>query len=95
MICDSEIELKREMDAHTMNIQFSDLPVSCPILSVRRTVKKGKAIVFNDGGGYILHRQSKRRIEFVEREGVYFIKMKITGAVSRGGNESGLARWGA
>jgi hypothetical protein len=95
MICDSEIELKCETDGHTMNIKLSDLPVSCPILSVRRIVKKGNDVVFNDGGGYILHRQSKRRIEFVEREGVYFIRMKITGAVNRGGNESGFARRGA
>ena len=92
MICDSEIELKCEMDGHAINIKCFDLPVSCPILSVRRIVKKGNDIVFNDGGGYILHRQSKRRIVFVEREGVHFIKMKIMGAVSRGGNESGVAR---
>ena len=53
-----------------MNIKVSDLPVSCPILSVRRIAEEGNDIVC--------------RID-VEREGVYFIKMKIMGAVSRGG----------
>ena len=65
MSCDSEIELKSEMGGHTINMKFSALPVRCPIFSVRRIVKKGNNIVFNDGGGYILHRQSKRRIDLV------------------------------
>ena len=55
-------------------------------------MKKGNGIVFNDGRAYILHRQSKRRIDFVEREGACFIQTKIIGAVSKGGNESGFAR---
>ena len=89
MICDGEIELKCEIDGHAMNIKLPDLPVTCPILSVRRIVN-----VINDGGGCIIHRQSQRRIDFVEREAVYFIKMKTMGAVSRGGHESGVARRG-
>ena len=93
-ICDSEIELKCEMDEHAMKIKVSDLTVRCPILSARRIVKKGNDIVFNYGAGYILHRHSRRRIDFVEREGVYFIKMKILGGVRRESNESGFARLG-
>ena len=91
MFVENEFELKCVMDGHAMNIQFSDLPISCPILSAHMIVKKGNGIVFNDGGGYIIHHQSKRRIDFVEREGVSFMKMKIVGAVSRGGTESGFA----
>ena len=65
-----------------MAVKFADLPVQCPILSVRRMIRKGNDIVFTEEGRYIPHRTSRRRIDFVEGEGVYFIKMKILGGVS-------------
>ena len=65
-----------------MAVNFADLPVQCPILSVRRIIRIRNDIVFTEAGGYIQHRTSRRKIDFVDREGVYFIKMKILGGVN-------------
>ena len=79
---DKEIDIDCEFGDHKMSIVFADLPVQCPILSVRRKFKKGNRVIFNDGGGYIEHSVTRRRIDFVEREGVYFIKMNIVSSPS-------------
>ena len=76
------------MDGHKVPITFSDLPVQCPILSVRRIVRRGNKVVFNLDGGYIKHKATGNKMYFVEREGIYFIKMKILDAESP---ESGFA----
>ena len=60
MLVDKEIKLNVELDGHAMPIKFSELPVQCPILSVRRIVRKGNDIVFTEDGGYIQHRTSGR-----------------------------------
>ena len=41
-------------------IPFEDLPVECPIISVRKVVKKGNIVKFKDGGGYIMNIAIKR-----------------------------------
>ena len=82
MLIESEIELCCELDGHQMAVMFADLPVQCPILSVRCIIRKGNDIVFTEDGGYIQHRTSRRKIDLVEREGVYFIKMKILDGVN-------------
>ena len=79
MLIDSKIELCCELDGHQMAVKFADLPVQCPILNVRRIIRKGYDIVFTEDGEHIQHRTSRRKIDFVEREGVYFINMKILG----------------
>ena len=50
-------------------------------------------MILNEHGGYILHKESGRQIPFVEREGVYFIKMKILGAKVEN-SEPGFGRQG-
>ena len=72
-----ELDVVCELDGHDVPVTFSDLPVSCPILSVRRIVKRGNRVVFDDDGSYILEKATGRRIEFVERERVYFVRMKM------------------
>ena len=67
--------MTRRPNSHTFCFQ-------CTIPRVRRIIRKGNAIVFIEDGGYIQHRTSRRKIDFVEREGVYFIKMKILGGVN-------------
>ena len=42
-------------------------------------VKQGNIVVFHEDGGSILHKQSGRRINFSEREGVYTVEMKLPG----------------
>ena len=82
MLIDKEIDIDCEFGDHKMSITFADLPVQCPILSVRRIIKKGNRVIFNDGGGYIEHTVTRRRIDFIEREGVYFIKMNLVSSPS-------------
>ena len=94
MLVDKEIKLNVELDGHAMPIKFSELPVQCPILSVRRIARKGNDIVFTEDVGYIEHRTSGRRIVFTEREGVYFVRMRITGPDSSDQDPAGFARQG-
>ena len=82
MVIDKETDIDCEFGNHKMSIVFADLPVQCPILSVRRIIKKGNGVVFNDAGGFIEHTVTRRRIDFIEREGVYCIKMNIVGSPS-------------
>ena len=77
LLVDKVLETDVELDGYNVHVKFSDLPVQCPILSVRRIVKQGNVVVFQEQGGYILHKKSGRRINFIEREGVYFVKMKL------------------
>ena len=79
LIVDKVLETDVQLDGHTVHIKFSNLPVQCPILNVRRIVKQGNIVVFQEQGGYILHKKTGRQINFIEREGVYFVKMKLPG----------------
>ena len=58
-------------------LPMDDLPLEMPILSVRKIVRKGNYVTFRDGGGYIKNVKSGKRLHFVERQGVYFIKVKV------------------
>ena len=66
-----------------------------PLLGVKRIVRKGNDIVFTENGGYIQHRTYGRCIDFIGREGVYFVRMKITGPDSRDPDPAGVARQGS
>ena len=44
---------------------------------VRKMVKRKNDVVFTEGGGWIYHRASRRKIHFFEHEGVYFLKLKV------------------
>ena len=52
MLIESEIELCRELDGHQMAVQFANLPVQCPILNVRRIIRKGNEIIVTEDGEY-------------------------------------------
>ena len=58
------------------DVTFQNIKVTTPILSVRKLVKKGHQVQFRRGGGAIVA-AGGQRMEFVERGGVYYIKMKI------------------
>ena len=58
-------------------LPIDDLPLEMPILSVRKIVRKGNYVTFRDGGGYIKNAKSGKRLHFVERQGVYFIKVQV------------------
>ena len=58
-------------------LPMDDLDVDVPILSVRRIVRRGNLVKFRRGGGYIQNARTGRKLPFVERQGVYFIKVKV------------------
>ena len=60
-------------------VEFDELPVAFPILSVKLLASKSHSVLFDDdfdGGGCITHKINGRKSRIVEREGVYFIRMK-------------------
>ena len=65
------------IDGEKHTIEFDDLPVECPIISVRKIVRKGNRVVFQENGGYIVNTTSKKKLHFVEKQGVYFIKLDV------------------
>ena len=96
MVLDKEIELNVELDGQTVTIKLSELPVQCPISSVRKTVKRGDMVVFQNQEGYIVHKANYRKIYVVDRDGVYFVRMKLPGCITKDveSNESGFSRPG-
>ena len=59
------------------DISFQHIKATTPILSVRKLVKRGHQVEFRRGGGSIIAAGSGQRMDFVERGGVYYIKLKI------------------
>jgi len=77
MESDEVVEVKVTIDGETHIIEFDDLPVECPIISVRKIVHKGNKMVFQEKGGYILNVVTRKKLHFIEKHGVYFIKTMI------------------
>ena len=95
MVADKVARIRVALDGEECEIPFSDLPLEMPIISVRQHVGPRKhSCRIRDGGGYFRHTATKRKSRFIEKEGVYFMRMKILGQV--GEPESSLfARQGA
>ena len=58
-------------------LPLEDLPLEMPILRVRKLVRKDNYVTSRDGGGYIQNVKTGRKMRFVERHGVYFIKVQV------------------
>ena len=86
------IEVETEIDDEAHIVPFEDLPVDCRIISVKKIVKKTNVVTFRDGAGYIFNTVTRKKSRFVERKGVYFIKLKILEPSEK--NTSGSARPG-
>ena len=71
------VDVLVDIDGESHSIEFDDLPVECPIISVRKIVRKGNKVVFQEKGGYILNETTQKRLHFTEKQGVYFIKLKV------------------
>ena len=71
------VDVRAEIEDEEHVIPFDDLPVECPIISVRRIVRKGNAVKFKKDGGYVLNAATGRKLRFVGGNGVYYIKMKF------------------
>ena len=58
-------------------IPFNNMEVQIPILSLRNTMKRGHTARLNQRGGYIKNLMNGQRAPVYEREGVYYLKVKI------------------
>ena len=96
MVPDKEIELNLELDGQPMTVKLSELPVQMPILSVRKIVKKGNKVMFQAQGGRIVNKNTGRKLNLVDRDGVYFVRMKLPGSAAQNvePNKSGFSRPG-
>ena len=56
MESDEVVDVKASVQGQTHDIEFDDLPVECPIIRVRKMVRKGNKVVFEERGGYILNK---------------------------------------
>ena len=85
MVADKVAVLKVTLDGQESSIPFSDLPLEMPIVSVRQHVGSRKHTCrIQDGGGYFRNVETRKKSRFVEREGVYFMRMKILGQRDEG-----------
>ena len=69
-------------DNLTFPVNFKDMEIELPILSVRKMVKRGNDVRLVPDGGTITTRDTGRSIRFHEHEGVYFLKLRIAGPKS-------------
>ena len=70
------------LDGQPCTVPSSDLKLDMPILSVRRHIHRGYRCRIREGGGYFRNTKTRAKARFVEREGVYFIRMKVLGQAS-------------
>ena len=80
MVADKEVQCSVELDGQVIDIPFKDLPLTMPILSMRRHIHRGHSCRIKHGGGYFRNLISRKKTRFIEKDGVYFIKMKIRGS---------------
>ena len=95
MVADKVAKLRVALDGEECVIPFSDLPLEMPIISVRQHVGPRKhSCRIRHGGGYFRNTQTKVKSRFIEREGVYFMRMKVISQVKDDGQQL-FARPGA
>ena len=82
MLADKEALCSVELDGQPADIAFRDLPLTMPILSMRRHIHRGHSCRIRDGGGYFRNLVTRKKTRFVEKDGVYFMKMRIMGPAS-------------
>ena len=74
------VDVEAEVNGHSLGIKFCHMDVNTPIISVRKLVKDGYDIFICEGGGFIRHMATGKRLYFLEHQGVYYIKLKIKSA---------------
>ena len=77
MESDEVVDIKVGIQGQNHEIEFDDLPVECPIISVRKIVRRGNRVIFQEKGAYILNETTQKRLTFIEKHGVCFIKILV------------------
>ena len=66
------------VDGHDFPIPFQNMRADVPILSVRKYVNAGFSFHFSEEGGYMMNKPNQRKFWFIESDGSFWIKMKVT-----------------
>ena len=66
------------MDGHDFPVPFQNMRVDVPILSVRKYVKAGFSFHFSEEGGFMQSNINGKRFDFIESDGAFWIKMKVS-----------------
>ena len=77
MESDEVVDVKVGIQGQNHEIEFDDLPVECPIISVRKIVCKGNKAVFQEKGDYMFNKAIRKRLTFTEKHGAYFINILV------------------
>ena len=80
MIADQVANLRVSLDGQACDIPFSKLPLSMPIISVRKHIHRGHRCRIQEGGGYFRNTQNRKKSRFIEKDGVYFMRLKVIGS---------------
>ena len=91
------IRIQAEADGQSIGINFVNMKVKCPILSVRNICGEKHEVKIHRHGGVIRHNESGKEIKFFEYRGVYYVKLKVKKPTSQipPATEAGFARQGA
>ena len=88
MIADKVAKPRVALDGEECEIPFSDLQLEMPIISVRQYVGPRKhSCRIRNGEGYFRHTQSKVKSRFIEKEGVYSMRMRVQSEVKDDGQQ--------
>ena len=80
MVADQVARLHVSLDGQDCDIPFSKLPLSMPIISVRRHIHRGHRCRIQEGGGYFRNVKTRKKSRFIEKDGVYFMRLKVIGS---------------
>ena len=72
------VRVNGEVDNEKVSIEFDQLRVRTPILSVRKLVRDDHEIYIKRVGGNIRNTTSGKQIKFCEHAGAYYPELKIT-----------------
>ena len=72
------VKVNMEIDGEKHRINYKDMDVSMPIISIKQSMKSGNnEMVINKHGGRITNLNTGKVVKLYERLGVYFMKAKI------------------
>ena len=72
-----EMRVNAEIRGERHRVNFDDINMDTPVISVRKIVRHGNRVRMMKHGGYIKNKSTGKRLPFVVRQGVHFIKLRI------------------
>ena len=71
------VSISGSVNSQPATIDFKDMEVEIPILSVRKMIKKRNQVHFDEGGGFIENKDTGTRVPFYEYAGAYYLKLCV------------------